>query len=49
MKITLTTRQALRVIRALEFEQNSDFPISDPTNKALQVIIDKIKNQLETE
>ncbi len=46
MVIKLTNRQALRVIRALEFEQNLDFPKSDPTNKALQIIIDKLKNEL---
>jgi hypothetical protein len=44
--ITLTTDQATAVVRALELDQNPDYPKSDKLNAFLQRIINKINAEL---
>lgn len=44
--VKLTEEQLSRCISALELDQNSDYPMSDPTNAFIQRIIGKIRKAL---
>lgn len=46
-KITLTEHQLNEVIHALEMDINTDWPMSDPDNRFIQRIIDKLNKAKE--